>query len=514
MHPLFITRIKLKNVKNFVDLDVSLSDQSKSLLISGDNGNGKSSFLRAIALGLADKMGAYSLMSELTGSWVNYGATNRKAIIEIYLGSENNGEYKLYTKIEIFDKYGTEDVVQEYYWKNDNSRYEKIHADEFPFYDLFCTAYGSGLRTVGKERYHQYYHTDSVYQLFKNDATLTEQELSVRRVTNYSNGKSATITQVKKREQQIWDLLTEVLSLPKGWNIGLENNGIFFQDTTCKDRDGNYPRTELTAMGDGIRAITTLLLDVISWWNLYVADIPEDSWEGGGVTKFDLMTKFKDYHGVVIIDEIETHLHPSWQKSIVGSFIKAFPNVQFIFSTHAPLCVSGATDYEDAIKFIRFNKTAEGTGVFDYQLPKGYSADEVLTSEAFGLRSSVSPNTETLIEAVTNSIETETSFAHETFKTMLRNAKIGSGEQKELLWHQWLQQKIETESQDTTKTAKLVKKTPTQDKSVRRIKSKGTSNFKGDPSARRAPRLGKENSDPEKILRATRKAQVLGIESE
>lgn len=40
--------------------------------------------------------------------------------------------------------------------------------------------------------------------------------------------------------------------------------------------------------------------------------------------------------GIVLIDEIDLHLHPSWQKRILKDLMDIFPKVQFIVSTHAP----------------------------------------------------------------------------------------------------------------------------------------------------------------------------------
>lgn len=40
--------------------------------------------------------------------------------------------------------------------------------------------------------------------------------------------------------------------------------------------------------------------------------------------------------GVVMIDEVELHLHPSWQRSIISAFTQTFPNLQFILTTHSP----------------------------------------------------------------------------------------------------------------------------------------------------------------------------------
>lgn len=44
--------------------------------------------------------------------------------------------------------------------------------------------------------------------------------------------------------------------------------------------------------------------------------------------------------GIVLIDEIELHLHPQWQRSIIKNLTKTFPNCQFIITTHSPQVIS------------------------------------------------------------------------------------------------------------------------------------------------------------------------------
>ncbi|MBD2481727.1 AAA family ATPase [Planktothrix sp. FACHB-1365] len=44
--------------------------------------------------------------------------------------------------------------------------------------------------------------------------------------------------------------------------------------------------------------------------------------------------------GVILIDEIELHLHPKWQQNIIPALTQTFPNCQFIVSTHSPLVIS------------------------------------------------------------------------------------------------------------------------------------------------------------------------------
>ena len=47
-----------------------------------------------------------------------------------------------------------------------------------------------------------------------------------------------------------------------------------------------------------------------------------------------------DLPGIVLIDEIEQHLHIAWQKRILPFLVKVFPNIQFIVATHSPFVVS------------------------------------------------------------------------------------------------------------------------------------------------------------------------------
>jgi predicted ATP-binding protein involved in virulence len=44
--------------------------------------------------------------------------------------------------------------------------------------------------------------------------------------------------------------------------------------------------------------------------------------------------------GIVLIDEIDLHLHPSWQRLIISQLTKVFPNCQFLITTHSPQVIS------------------------------------------------------------------------------------------------------------------------------------------------------------------------------
>jgi len=82
----------------------------------------------------------------------------------------------------------------------------------------------------------------------------------------------------------------------------------------------------------------------------------------------------KEPEGIVLIDEIELHLHPSLQQEVIQRFRKAFPNIQFIVSTHSPLVISNLKTFDNQNKIIRLendglnysNKLVENIYGIDY----------------------------------------------------------------------------------------------------------------------------------------------------
>lgn len=87
--------------------------------------------------------------------------------------------------------------------------------------------------------------------------------------------------------------------------------------------------------------------------------------------------------GIVLIDELDTHLHPTWKLVVVDKLKKAFPYIQFIVSTHDPLCLRGLNQNEILV----LNKHHNKIKVINHPNPKGLGIDELLTSSMFGLSS-------------------------------------------------------------------------------------------------------------------------------
>ena len=94
-----------------------------------------------------------------------------------------------------------------------------------------------------------------------------------------------------------------------------------------------------------------------------------------------------DATGIVLIDEVDLHLHPKWQRSILQDLHRVFPNVQFIVSTHSPIIVVGAAEIAQVVNL---NIIPDNT---DDVVPSitVSNVGQVLLSELFGLKSLQSP---------------------------------------------------------------------------------------------------------------------------
>lgn len=95
--------------------------------------------------------------------------------------------------------------------------------------------------------------------------------------------------------------------------------------------------------------------------------------------------------GFVVIDEIGANLHPRWKMQIVKRLRRTFPNVQFLVTTHDPLCLKGIEENET---YVLQSNNGQLNVLTDLPSPSEFRADQLLTSEFFGLYSTVDPEIE------------------------------------------------------------------------------------------------------------------------
>lgn len=134
--------------------------------------------------------------------------------------------------------------------------------------------------------------------------------------------------------------------------------------------------TPIHQMSDGYKSLLSMAIDIMRrmverWGNLEKA------------------------RGIVLIDEVETHLHPRWKMQVMGALRRAMPQVQFIVTTHDPLCLRGMYDGEVHV----FARDAEDEIIQLESLPSviGLRTEQLLTSDYFGLASTSDPELEGMI---------------------------------------------------------------------------------------------------------------------
>jgi predicted ATP-binding protein involved in virulence len=102
--------------------------------------------------------------------------------------------------------------------------------------------------------------------------------------------------------------------------------------------------------------------------------------------------------GIVLIDEVDMHLHPKWQWNIIKALRTTFENVQFIIATHSPIVISSAKE----ANLILLDDTQQVTYLPDCY---GYSVEDVLR---FRQESVSRPkNVKTLVDKINEAVDDE-----------------------------------------------------------------------------------------------------------
>jgi predicted ATP-binding protein involved in virulence len=95
---------------------------------------------------------------------------------------------------------------------------------------------------------------------------------------------------------------------------------------------------------------------------------------------------------VVLVDEIDLHLHPKWQRKLIGFLTGRFPNTQFIATAHSPLVVQAAANANLAVLRREGDHVVIDNDVDDI---RNWRVDQILTSDLFGLETARPPQIET-----------------------------------------------------------------------------------------------------------------------
>ncbi|MGN8060865.1 AAA family ATPase [Ralstonia sp. 22111] len=163
--------------------------------------------------------------------------------------------------------------------------------------------------------------------------------------------------------------MREVLVLQEEDRIERDEEGRLFVRAHGRD-------SPLEKLSDGYRSLMAMVLDVMRGMLEEWGDL-------------------ENARGIVLIDEVETHLHPRWKLRVMSALRRAMPNVQFIATTHDPLCLRGMRDGEVQVLIRDSEQQIQVlTGLPDV---RGLRAEQLLTSDYFGLSSTADPDIESAL---------------------------------------------------------------------------------------------------------------------
>ena len=161
--------------------------------------------------------------------------------------------------------------------------------------------------------------------------------------------------------KQVVELLDAVLKPARFTFTGQMEQGDYLFE-----RSGN--RVPFLSMSDGYRAFIGWVSDLL--YHMCNASPPGSHLAEG--------------RGIVMVDEIDLHLHPRWQMKVIKTVARALPRMQFIFTSHSPL-VAGSLEWMNIIT-LKLSRHANRTIVKRLKESiHGLDADQVLLSDFFGL---------------------------------------------------------------------------------------------------------------------------------
>ena len=340
---MYVKRLQLRNIRGISSLDLTFStewESQASTLLIGKNGTGKSSILRSIVLGLIDVSDANALLAEQFGSpFVSRGLKQGTIQIE-YVDDFGDGHSQRRTITS---------TGREACSRGPNADRIRTTAvdDGPPLKRPLIVALGAGRSNEGTSA-SVYSAVDSTYMLFDYSGTFIDIELTLRRLMDYVGDEIYENVLRRIKEALGMHPINDEISFQRGGGV------------VVSGPDGKTP-LPLRAWADGYRITLNWLLDVYAW-----AMMSQESIDYEG-----------HVHGILLVDEIEQHLHPLMQRSIIQSTKKLFPKMQLIASTHSPLVVQGA-GLCDIVALYRNGATIRSSILRDYSL---YSIEDIFTAE-------------------------------------------------------------------------------------------------------------------------------------
>ena len=334
-----VQRLMIENIRSIRSFELNLkgTDSAGWHVILGDNGSGKSTVVRALALALMGQWNAHAARQDWS-RWLAAGETSGQVSVSLsahdmdyWTGKGRTSDGPISARADIASDSETSG-------HNGQNATVKFSSNRFANRTIwgdghgwFSASFGPFRRFTGGDLgmdklFVTHPRLAAHLSAFGENVALREsllwlQELQVRKLEGDSEAdaiQSAVVSFVNGSDL-----------LPHGAYI----DGITFERVEIVDGHGS--RISVDEMSDGYRSILSLTFELM---RLMFGSL----WTEAALERIDTASGTIRLPGVVTIDEIDAHLHPAWQKRIGDWFAKRFPETQFFVTTHSPIICRAA----------------------------------------------------------------------------------------------------------------------------------------------------------------------------
>lgn len=346
---MYIRSAEIRNIRLFSDLKWSIPAENAAgwHVILGDNGAGKSCFVCALALALIGPSEAHALR-ETWNDWLrreeNEGHVRLDLIRDddydalVGPGRTTKGRLPVAVKLNRLNGSGRERSTFDEVSLTELKEKRPPNPDRHVWgggKGWFSSAYGPLRRFSGSDpELDRIYSSDPKLarhlSAFREGFALAE-SLNWLEKLQYKKLEEQNKRLGERRDGKFLDAVITFINqkgfLPYGARLEtISSDGVEFLD-------GNGCQVWIEDMSDGYRSVLSMTLELIRQIAIVY----------GSESVFDPNDPSRILPpGVVLIDEVDVHLHPTWQRQIGLWFRQHFPNMQFIVTTHSPLVCQAA----------------------------------------------------------------------------------------------------------------------------------------------------------------------------
>ena len=342
---MYLEKLKLHNFRCYEKLEIDFNRQLTVLV--GKNGSGKTTVLEAIAIALGTWFVGFNIVNakginkrtDPLRKAYQIGATDDVQTqfpveIEAWGKIEESKDQILHWKRELYTPTGTMTTKDAKEIVEYAAEYQKaISEGRTDIYLPMVAYYGTGRLWD----YHRQKRTDVFKVSSRTNGYIDclDGTANVKLMMDWF--QIMTINKYQRQEENLEsnpELDTVYLAMEKcltnlsgysdvkiRYNMGTQELDVYYSE-----QDKQRMRIPVNQLSDGYKGMISLVADIAYRMATLNPQLGTEVLSKGD--------------GVVLIDEVDLHLHPAWQQKVIDNLMNIFPKVQFIVSTHAPAIIS------------------------------------------------------------------------------------------------------------------------------------------------------------------------------